>query len=163
MNKLTLIVFALLFPVLALSSEGTYLKYMVNSDNKAGPSLAVLGLSAGYQSDFAFLESRMEFGGYRDQSHRMGVRSSAFGFFGLGIEPEHGPLYLNFFQYVGLITNPDSILGGPFQFCEEAGIGFRDQKKKTSIGLFYRHMSSANIYLPNYGRDFFGLQMMIPW
>lgn len=167
MNKLVLgaliVLSVLLIPQKALCvSEGTYFKYMVNANSSIGDFSAMKGLGVGYQSSAWFLATRLEAGAYTDQSKRGGVRSSGFGFAGIGVQPEYGPLYVNFFQYVGLIGSPDTVLGGLFQFSEEVGIGIKDERNGTSVGLFYKHISNAGISLPNIGRDFAGVQVMIP-
>jgi hypothetical protein len=168
MNKMVLglivLISTLLAPQSALCvSEGTYFKYMVNANSSVGDFSVMKGLALGYQSSALFLATRLEAGAYADQSNRKGARSSGFGFAGIGVQPEYGPLYVNFFQYVGLIGSPDTVLGGLFQFSEEAGIGIKDERNGTSVGLFYKHISNAGISSPNFGRDFVGIQAMIPW
>ena len=57
----------------------------------------------------------------------------------------------------GYLENPDSVLGGHFQFALEGGAAISDGK--TSLGLVWKHLSSAGIEMPNQGRDF----IMIQW
>ncbi len=59
-----------------------------------------------------------------------------------------GPSYLQ---------NPDNTLGGHFQFSLEGGVGLQDNN--VSIGLAWKHLSSAGIETPNNGRDFIVLQL----
>lgn len=52
------------------------------------------------------------------------------------------------------ITSPDAYLGGVFpQFTEEFTVGV-DGVNGTSLGLAYKHISSAGLVNPNMGRDF---------
>lgn len=137
----------------------TFVKYHVQAvDNPSD----VKSISFGQQSDlFSFAQKKWEVGYFVDR--RPGARSSAYGFVGVGVEPTAGSLYVNFFQSVGGISSPDSYLGGRFQFMEEVGIGIKDKEKKTSVGLLYKHISSAGLNRPNKGRDFIGIQVSIPW
>jgi len=150
----------LLLSTSANAAEGTFFKYMVSATGK--PSTQK-GLALGYQSEFSILETKLEGGFWTDQSGRPGAKGSAYGSASIGIEPTAGALYVNFFQGIAGITGKDTVLGGPVQFVEDLGIGIRDQKTKTSIGLHYKHMSSAGIFKPNLGRDFIGIQVMLPW
>jgi hypothetical protein len=67
---------------------------------------------------------------------------------GLNTHLAIGPSYLQ---------TPDTILGGPFQFSSEIGLGLQD--KVMNIGVAFKHLSSAGIELPNSGRDFIVLQL----
>lgn len=49
---------------------------------------------------------------------------------------------------IALISNPDELLGSPFEFTEEIDVGY----KNVSIGV--RHFSNAGIVRPNIGRDY---------
>jgi hypothetical protein len=148
------------FPLKSLASEGSFLKYSVSASDKFATQK---GLSFGYQEEILFLDVKWEAGFWADNSGRQGAKSSAFGSYSVGLEPTVGSFYVNFFQGVGLITHPDTVLGGPFQFFEDIGLGIRDLERGISIGLQYKHISSAGIFQPNLGRDTFGIQLMIPW
>jgi hypothetical protein len=67
---------------------------------------------------------------------------------GTNVHLASGPAYLQ---------NPDNVLGGNFQFTNEAGIGLTD--KNVYLGLAWKHLSSAGIEIPNQGRDFIVLQL----
>lgn len=156
------LLFVSLFPLKGLSAEGTFVKYSVNAQSSG--LAAQKGLSFGHQDEFLFfLEKKWEAGFWADNSHVEGAKSGGFGSYSIGVEPMYESLYVNFFQGVGFITHPDTVLGGPFQFFEDFGIGIRDRSRGISLGLQYKHISSAGIYLPNHGRDTFGIQVMIPW
>lgn len=143
------------------AGEGTFLKYNVN----AHPIhlTDVKGLALGYQHEISLFETKLEGGFWNDSSGRSGAKGSGFGQVAIGVEPEAGSFYLNFFQGLGFITTPDSQLGGMFQFFESMGFGIRDQKSKVSVGPTYTHISSAGLEHPNEGRDLMGIQIMIPW
>lgn len=59
----------------------------------------------------------------------------------------------------GYLQNPDSTLGGHFQFSLEGGIALEDEN--LAIGLVWKHLSSAGINMPNQGRDFICAQVRI--
>jgi len=141
------------------ASDGTYLHYYVGA--QAGEMSSLKSLSVGYQDHVLFLATRLEGGGVFDR--RRGGSSSAFGHASVGVEPEYGPIYMHFFQGVGLMTSSDAFNSGYLQFFEDFGIGFRDREKGVSVGLSYKHISNAGLSEPNKGRDLIGLQVMIPW
>jgi hypothetical protein len=143
----------------ARASEGTFLKYSLSANTER--SVDQKGLSFGFQDEVLFFEKKWEVGFWFD--NRAGSKNSAFASYSFGIEPQHGFFYANFFQGIGLISSPDSVLGGHAQFFADLGVGIRDLKKKVSLGFQYRHISSAGIFMPNLGRDTFGIQVMIPW
>lgn len=145
----------------AFAGEGSFVKYMVSA---TGNFQDQKGLSLGKQDEYYFIDTKLE-AGYIFDNHRQpsGTKDTAFGSASVGLEPMAGPIYLHFFQGVGLISTPDSLLGGRFQFFEDVGIGFRDQEKDIAVGFHYKHISSAGIYKPNKGRDMFGFQLMIPF
>lgn len=143
------------------AGEGTFVKYMVSA---TGDYQDQKGLAIGKQSEWYFLDTKLE-GGYIFDNHRQptGTKDTAFGLASIGLEPTAGPLYIHFFQGAGLISTPDSLLGGRFQFFEDVGVGLRDQEKDISVGLHYKHISSAGLYKPNKGRDMIGFQLMVPF
>lgn len=60
----------------------------------------------------------------------------------------------------GYLHNPDSFLGGHFQFSLEGGFALVD--KNFGIGMVWKHLSSAGFNMPNRGRDFIVLQLRVP-
>lgn len=144
----------------ALAAEGYFGKYMVSATGEASSQK---GLSFGRQSEWSIFETKTEGGFWVDNTGRQGAEGSTFLSYSVGIEPRWGALYLNVFQGVAVLSNKDTVLGGHFQFVEDVGLGIRDQEKGTAVGVFYKHISSAGIYKPNVGRDFLGVQVMIPW
>lgn len=154
-----LLALMLLLSNTANAAEGLLLKYMVNPTH---PSMEK-GLAVGRQTEFSVLEVKTEGGFWIDNTKKPGAKSSAFIQGSLGVEPTAGAFYANVFQGIAAISSPDSVLGGPVQFVEEAGVGIRDKDKFVGVGIFYKHISSAGIFKPNLGRDFFGIQVFIPW
>jgi hypothetical protein len=59
----------------------------------------------------------------------------------------------------GYLQNPDEVLGGHFQFSLEGGIAMRDEN--FSIGVVWKHLSSAGFNMPNRGRDFITAQVRV--
>lgn len=143
------------------ASDEVFVKYNVNVANGSVADAKALGI--GYVTDLSVFKVKYEAGHIFD--HRKGAKDSYFGFVGLGIElfPQAGSFYVNFFQNIGGITNIDNYLGGHFQFNEELGLGIKDQRTRTAIGLFYSHISNAGIQTPNMGKDFGGLKITLPW
>lgn len=83
-----------------------------------------------------------------------GRRGSAFVAASVGIKVDLKPICFNNSLGLAAITSPDSYLGGAFpQFTEEFSISV-DGVNGTSLGLAYKHISSAGIVNPNMGRDF---------
>lgn len=78
----------------------------------------------------------------------IGVRAHSFT--GTELHLAAGPSWLQ---------HPDNILGGPFEFTLEGGIGLGDSD--IALGLDWAHASSAGIYDTNYGRDFILIQLTL--
>lgn len=83
-----------------------------------------------------------------------------FGFAGVGtkIQPLSWFYLYNFFG-PGFITRKDDLLGGYFQFAIDVGTGFVEPLLGTNIGLAFKHISSAGIYQPNQGRNYWLLSV----
>jgi len=139
--------------------DEVFIKYNVNVANGSVADAKALGF--GYVTDLSVFKVKYEAGHIFD--HRRGAKDSYFGFVGLGIQPEFGPVFINFFQNIGGITTIDKYLGGHFQFNEELGLGVKDQRTKVAMSLFYSHISNAGIRQPNMGKDFGGLKITLPW
>lgn len=118
-----------------------------------------LNATLGYQKELLYLLSyQIEVGGWSDKRIDLGRRSSMYGSYSIGSTVNASYMYAEAFLGVAGITNPDSYLGGHFQFNNDLGIGFRDKYGKR-IGINYKHMSSAGLYNPNVGRDFLLLKL----
>lgn len=118
--------------------------------------------SLGYEEEwFGPFIHQYELGLFADQGQD-GRKSSGFGFYSAGVEVNPGYLVIRSLWGVGIITSPDTMLGGNFQFTQDFLVGVRDNKNNM-IGLVYKHISSAGLELPNKGRDFLTLQVEIPW
>jgi hypothetical protein len=100
--------------------------------------------------------------GYFNDIGGGGRKSSAWFGTSIGIEVNAYPLTLR--QMIGpaVLTNTDVYLGGPFQFNNDIYVGLKD-KSERSIGVTYKHFSSAGIYQPNIGRDLILIQVGLPW
>ena len=96
--------------------------------------------------------------GSPDQTRKGGAWAST----GLGLEVELQPLELRGGGALAGITNPDSQLGGYFQFNEDVSVGLRD-KKGDGIALQYNHLSCGTLCSPNLGRDFVILELSQKW
>ena len=77
---------------------------------------------------------------------------------GYRIVPFKG-IYVEAYIGVGLISRPDSQLGGHFQIFHDVNFGF--SQGGWGLGLGFKHISSAGIYSPNKGRDFLGPRFMM--
>ena len=83
--------------------------------------------------------------------------NSGYGAYSLGMHLESGFFYGETMHGIGLITHPDSLLGGRFQFFHDLGVGVVS-KDGSTFGVQIKHVSSAGIHKPNIGRNFVGLK-----
>lgn len=146
-----------------VSSAGTLFRYGIGIFNSAEYGTAETKVfTLGYEEElFGPFIKQYEVGVYADQGGN-GRSSSGFGSVSLGIEVNPGYFVLRSLWGIGAITNPDSMLGGWFQFNQDLLFGVRDNRGNM-MGLNYKHISSAGIYIPNAGRDFITIQLEIPW
>lgn len=168
LGKLFEIVFPIFIMVVAMgvclhsASAGTYIGYGVGVGHSAehgATETKVLNL--GYRDDlFLGLSYQMEVGYFNDIAGN-GRKSSAWVGPSLGVEVNAYPLTLR--QMIGpsFLSTTDSYLGGHFQFNNDLYVGLKD-KQDRSIGVNYKHLSSAGIYQPNIGRDLILVQVGLP-
>jgi len=161
MKKLFVSILALIASTTA--NAGSFGKYGVGILSSAEYGAAATKIfSLGYEEDwFGPFIHQYELGLFADSSGHDRL-SSGFGFYSVGVEVNPGYLVVRSLWGVGLITSPDSMLGGNFQFTQDFLIGLRDNRRNM-IGFVYKHISSAGLELPNKGRDFITLQVEIPW
>lgn len=116
--------------------------------------------SLGYEHAFSNgLFIRPEAGWFMDNSGH-GVSSPWLApLVGVRSQSTVGPT-LHFAMGPGYLHNPDSVLGGHFQFSLEGGASLVD--RNFGIGVVWKHLSSAGINMPNRGRDFIALQVHVP-
>jgi hypothetical protein len=102
--------------------------------------------------------NRYGVGGWTDCAGN-GRSDSAFFSDQIGFEVVTGTgTYASVYSGPTAITATDAYLGGHFQFQEDVHLGIQDQQS-NSIGVMYKHFSSAGIYTPNIGRDFMGVEI----
>ncbi len=165
-QKLTLAVvlaFALTVPVEKLHAE-TIFKYGLGVFNSAKDSAAETKFaSLAYQDEFLGLFIyQFEGGFWYDTREDMGRRSSAFAGASIGVDVDVRPFFAQWLVGPSVISTKDSYLGGPLQFNNDVAFGLRDHRG-NSVGIGYKHLSSAGIFEPNKGRDFLMLRIGIPW
>lgn len=160
----------LLLPVLFVAactsyvvSANTFLRYGAGTFNSAEKqAFETKVASVGYRSRIIGpIFQQVEFGLWSD-SAGAGRRSSGFGNYSLGIQSTPGYMVFRSSWGVGMITTPDSMLGGHFQFNQDLTVGVRDDAG-TIFGFNYKHISSAGIYKVNRGRDFITVHLEIPF
>lgn len=118
-------------------------------------------VNVGHRDSFGFgLTYQYEFGGWVDIAGG-GRSSSGYAAYQLGVETD-GSVLARVMTGPAIITTPDSYLGGVFQFSEDFYIGLKGSNGNT-VGILYKHFSSAGLETPNYGRDFAGFQVSIPF
>lgn len=119
-------------------------------------------VNVGYRDYLGFgLTEQYEIGGWWDASGN-GRKGSIYGAYQLGLEVDSF-LLARFMVGPAFITSPDSYLGGAFpQFTEDLFFGLQGKNGNT-LGVKYKHFSSAGIYQPNMGRDLLGVEISIPW
>lgn len=104
-----------------------------------------------------------EIGGWVDNTGKPGQKSSLLVSPSVGLNVNAGVVYAQALVGPSLISSPDSVLGGRFQFNNDFALGLRDPDTKATIGFDYKHVSSAGLELPNRGRDFLMFRVSIPW
>lgn len=156
-----------LFLLMALLSSFAHageltIKYGMGAGHQIVPTVQEKIVKLGWQSELGktHLCYSAEGGVYVDSDR--GV-ISGLGFLSIG--PRVYPFSWMYFQNkvgVGFITTPDDLLGGPFQFEISMGLGVQEPMTGPNIGLEFFHISSAGIYQPNAGRNFWLLNIGIP-
>jgi hypothetical protein len=71
---------------------------------------------------------------------------------GLGVKVDAGHVFAAGVWGPSYYSSPDGYLGGRFQFNQDLTVGLQDSF--NTIGVGYKHISSAGIYKPNKGRDY---------
>jgi len=139
-----------------------YVSLMLGTFNSAIESrVETKFANVGHRGDLGLgLSYQYEVGGWIDNTGN-GRGSSGYGAYQIGVEAK-GPLTARFMSGPSLITGPDIYLGGPFQFTEDLYLGIAGDNG-NSVGLKYKHFSSAGFELPNIGRDFIGLEIGVRW
>ena len=100
-------------------------------------------------------------GSWIDQSGNVNQSSSMFCHGSLGVKVELTKHYFESMHGVGFISNADRLLGGNFQFFHDVGFGVKDLYG-FSLGLGFKHASSAGIEKPNIGRNFLLIKVGYP-
>jgi hypothetical protein len=119
-------------------------------------------VSIGNQEDlWGPFKDRVSLGGWLDNAGG-GRSSSALVAGQLGFEVNSNGLVGSLFSGPALISTPDVLLGGHFQFQDNINLGIQD-KSGNYIGVEYKHLSSAGLEMPNIGRDSIGLELRMPW
>jgi len=165
MKILKLLKTATFISLFALNAHAdSFFKYGVGVFNSAKDSKAETKVfSLGYSEKFfQAMMYQLEAGAWIDNRKDLDRKSSGFGFGSIGLDVQTGAFYIQALWGAGLITCTDSMLGGPFQFNTDLGIGLRDSNG-YSIGIGYKHISSAGIELPNKGRDFMMMRLAVPF
>lgn len=127
-----------------------------NSGKKSLSETKMVSISS--QEDlWGALKQRATVGGWFDNTGS-GRSSSGLISGQLGFEVNRNNTIVGIFSGPTVLSNTDVLLGGNFQFMDDLRIGIQDNKNNY-IGLFYRHISSAGIEMPNIGRDLVGLEI----
>lgn len=115
----------------------------------------------GYQEQlFSVIDHQLSLGVWTD-SRGNGQKSSGYVSYSPGITVTKDSLFLSAFWGILVHTTPDSELGGNGQFVHDFCGGLKDNRR-VSIATCYKHVSSAGIFMPNYGRNFGTVQLQIP-
>lgn len=115
-------------------------------------------ISFGLQEEiWGSLKDRITVGGWGDTGG-YGRNDSLFISGQLGFEVNNSGTIASVFTGPCLISTPDYLLGGYFQFMTDFHLGIQDSKSNY-LGVMYRHISSAGLETPNYGRDILGLEI----
>jgi hypothetical protein len=115
-------------------------------------------LTIGKQEDlWGPLKSRGVVGGWLDNSGG-GKTNSALVAGQIGFEVNRDGLVGGVFSGPCLISSPDVLLGGNFQFMDDLHLGIQDNENNY-FGVMYRHLSSAGLSTPNIGRDIIAIEL----
>ena len=155
---------ALSFLITYTTAADTVIKYGANvakDDEPLGSTKAFF--VAEQEHWFGPFTRQYEFGGWFDNSGVSGRRNSALIGASLGVNVNAGYLYGQALFGPALISRTDSNLGGHLQFNTDVAVGLRDPKSGNTIGLAYKHVSSAGLASPNKGRDLIMFRVSIPW
>lgn len=161
MKKLLLI---LSFLITCSAFADTVVKYgsnVCNENEKLGSTKTIF--IADQTMIFGPFVRQYELGGWVDNSGIEGRRSSLLGGASLGVNVNAEIFFAQALVGPSLISHTDSNLGGHFQFNNDIALGFRDPDTKATVGLSYKHVSSAGLASPNKGRDFIMFRVSIPW
>jgi len=148
-------------------SASTGVQYGVGVSKSAGDggatSTKFIALERQHNLLGDFLISKYEGGGWFDSNTDLGHKSSGFIGYSVGFQTiASGGFYAKALTGPSLITTEDTLLGGPFQFHEDFGMGVKGTND-VSIGFNYSHFSSAGIYKVNQGRDFLTFNVILPF
>lgn len=161
----TTIAFFFALPVLA-NAQSVHLKYGVGlgeGSAKDSPS-EVRHLSATVYTKpiTSIITPSIEVGGWADRRKDLKRKNSFFAALGIGPQWVFGPLYGRAQAGLAGVSTTDINLGGRFpQFFQDFAIGFRGTNG-VSMGVRFKHISSAGIHEPNRGRDMIGIDVGIP-
>jgi len=160
MKKL-LLIFAL---ITTPCTADTVFKYGSNAA-KEGESLGSTKsiFIANQNQWFGPFSDQYEVGVWFDNTGIKGRKSSGLLGYSLGVNVNSGYLFGQAFIGPSLISHTDSNLGGHFQFNNDIAFGLRDPESQSTIGINYKHVSSAGLELPNKGRDFLMFRVGISW
>lgn len=163
LKKIIIISLATSFSILNPANADTVFKYGLQKPKKDEGLGTTKSLFVSYQDRFVGpLIEQYEFG-YWGDSAGGGRRSSFLGSYSLGVNVNAGYMFFQSLIGPSLISAPDTLLGGPFQFNNDIAIGVKDPQMGTSFGVSYKHVSSAGLESPNAGRDFIMFRIGIPW
>lgn len=142
--------------LLALSAESGDLvvKYGAQIPQKNEGIGASKALFLAYQAPITSQFIYQYEGGFWADNGGNGRKSGGLTGLSGGVNVSAGYVFLQALTGPAYLTTTDSILGGHLQFNNDLAIGVRDPKTRNSIGVAYKHISSAGLSEPNRGRDF---------
>lgn len=103
---------------------------------------------------------QVETGMFSDSQSNLGRNSAATLKAQLGIAPSIGAFYAGAFFGAGGISKTDTLLSSHFQFFHDLELGFRDAVG-TGMAFGWSHISNAGLSLPNHGRDFLCVRLLL--
>lgn len=154
-----------LFVFSSFAKADTVAKYGIGVARSAdGGYSTTKHLSLSRQSvAYGMFVQQIELGFWTDSARWQGRSGSVYGDYSVGLETQTvSGIYAQTLVGPALISSPDAYLGGYFQINTEATLGIRGENG-ISIGLLYKHLSSAGIYKPNVGRDFLLFRVGVPF
>ncbi len=150
-------------PIRVLGAEHMFLRYQGNA---FGQMDHVQAVSVGIEFYHTQKEStkwlKYKFEAMTIDDRRKNGSDQDYISFGPGAELLFLKFYLTGFVSGGFLTRKDGYLGGPFQFSEDVGFGYKSEDN-IRFGINYKHISSLGVYRPNRGKDLIGIGFSIPF
>lgn len=144
-----------------LNSE-VYFKYGLGVNLPQQNSITeVKSFSIGHSQPISSnLKSNVELGLWSDNNSNR--KSASYVSYVIGPSLDFRPLYIEPLWGVNVSSKTDSVLSTAFNFKHEFSIMLKD-RDQSGLALTYTHLSNGGMKLPNRGRDFILMKIVLPF